>query len=441
MIFGTRKRVTRLMVALFLSFSCFSILWMLTVNSLPNVPSQTESAPLQTESARVLVIANRNSPVSLRVAQYYMRLRGIPNENFLTLNLPDSSLIPIFETISYSTYQERVERVLRDFLNRKQLVNQIRYIVLTKGIPLRVKDVTYSLAKGETLKQNQSLDSTLAALDYKIPPIAFKDMEYKEGKEAFGMLTPNLYWRQTYPFEHRLSGGYLVSRLDGYSEADARALVDRALTQRSGLSGTVLLDPFGSNESSDDPQVIDVFDPKFCTPQVIPHCTPLPKAMVESYGKDYNNDLLLSERLVKGNFPQLQVILAPSRTFASGQNLIAYASWGSNDKFFDLAAYRDLQFLAGGIAETVVSSSGRTFFPTQHGQSLIGDLIANKRGVTGVRGYTDEPELQGIGSPTILFSNYLKGSNLAISYYRSIRFIGWRDLVLGDPLASVTSNK
>jgi hypothetical protein len=431
MTFNLKKQVAELAVALFLSFSCFSILWMLAANSSPNLSPQSESS-------RVLVIANQNSPVSLRVAQYYMQRRGIPNENFLTLDLPDSSLLPIFETISYPTYQKKVEQILRDFLTRKQLVNHIRYIVLTKGIPLRVKDVTHSLAGGETFKQNQSLDSTLAALDYKIPPIAFKDMEYKEGKEAFGMLTPNLYWRQSYPFEHRLSGGYLVTRLDGYSEADARSLVDRALTSRPSLSGTVLIDPSGNNESSGEPQIIDIFDPKSCVPQTIPNCVPLPKAMVEVSEQIYNNDLQLSEQSIKATFPQLQVVLAPPRSFAVRQDLIAYASWGSNDEFFHLESYHDLQFLPGAIAETVVSSSGRTFFPTRRGQSLIGDLIAHGRGVTGIRGYTEEPEIQGIGSPSILFRDYLKGANLATSYYRSIRFVGWRDLVLGDPLATVT---
>lgn len=394
--------------------------------------------PAHPESSRVLVIANRNSPVSLRVAQYYMQRRGIPTTHFLTLNLFDSSQQPVFESIEYPIYQQQVEQPLREFLNREQLTDQIRYIVLTKGVPLRVKNVPHPFVNGETFIQHQSLDSTIAALDYKTSAIAFRDLDYKKmsGSEVFGLLTPNLYWRQTYPFEHRLTGGYLVTRLDGYHEADARALVDRALTPRPSLSGTVLLDAFHENESSGEPQLVDIFDPKACTLKVVPNCTPQPRGMWEASGQDINNDLRLSQQLIKASFSNLQVMFAPPKTFARGDNLIAYASWGSNDPVFRLEDYQSLQFLPGAIAETVVSSSGRTFFPTSTGQSLLGDLMSNSQGVTGIRGYVEEPELQGIGSPTVLFGNYFAGVNLANAYYRSIRFVGWRDLVLGDPLAT-----
>ncbi len=390
------------------------------------------------EAQRVLVIANQNSPVSLRVAQYYQQRRGIPATNFFTLNLPDSTLIPAFESIAYSTYQKQVEQPLRDFLTRQNLTDRIRYIVLTKGVPLRVKDVPYQLAGGVPLNQHQSLDSTLAALDYRVGPIEFKDIEDQKmtGKEIFGLLTPNLYWRQTDPFEHHTTGGYLVTRLDGYSEADARALVDRALIPRPALTGTVLLDPGGNHESSGDPQVIDIYDPQSCSPPVMPRCTPLPRAMLESAGADMNNDLRLSLANIKGSFPTLQVTLAPPQTFATGRDLMAYASWGSNDESFRPDHYRNLQFRPGAIAETFVSSSGRSFFPTPTGQSLIGDLMTARSGVTGIRGYVEEPEFQGIGSPTILFSRYFDGANLATAYYQSIRFVGWRDIVLGDPLAT-----
>ena len=394
--------------------------------------------PLDPEAERVLVIANRNSPVSLRVAQYYQQRRRIPIANFVALDLPDSSLTPALESIAYSTYQTQVEQPLRNFLTRNGLTDRIRYIVLTRGIPLRVKDVPYQLKSGKTQTQHQSIDSTLAALDYRVSAIEFKDIEDQQltGKEIFGLLTPNLYWRQTYPFEHHLTGGYLVTRLDGYSEGEARALVDRALTPRPSLRGTVLIDPIGNYEHSNDPQLIDIYDPQSCKPQVIPlSCIPQPKAMIESTGKDMNNDLRLSLSLIQKSFVTLQMALAPPNTFTTGNNLMAYASWGSNDESFRPENYRKLQFIPGAIAETFVSSSARSFFPTSTGQSMIGNLMAHQGGVTGIRGYVEEPELQGIGSPTILFSHYFGGANLANAYYQSIRYVGWRDVVLGDPLA------
>ena len=99
---------------------------------------------------------------------------------------------------------------------------------------------------------------------------------------------------------------------------------------------------------------------------------------------------------------------------------------------FDPANYKKLRFADGGIAETAVSTSARTFLPTTGGQSLIADLISQR--VTGVKGYCDEPLLQAVASPTILFDRYTRGWNLAESFYAASRFVGWEDIVIGDPL-------
>jgi hypothetical protein len=39
-----------------------------------------------------------------------------------------------------------------------------------------------------------------------------------------------------------------------------------------------------------------------------------------------------------------------------------------------------------------------------------------------------------MASPTILFERYARGWTLAESFYAASRFVGWEDLVLGDPL-------
>ncbi len=45
----------------------------------------------------------------------------------------------------------------------------------------------------------------------------------------------NRYWNSTTPFTHAKFGGYLVTRLDGYTEADAKALTTRALQSEEKL--------------------------------------------------------------------------------------------------------------------------------------------------------------------------------------------------------------
>src|SRR5262249_9277193 len=60
---------------------------------------------------------------------------------------------------------------------------------------------------------------------------------------------------------------------------------------------------------------------------------------------------------------------------APDEPLAGYCSWGSNDGHFDEKRYRHLTFKPGALAQTFVSTSGRTFNKGSKGQSLIGDLI------------------------------------------------------------------
>jgi uncharacterized protein (TIGR03790 family) len=111
---------------------------------------------------------------------------------------------------------------------------------------------------------------------------------------------------------------------------------------------------------------------------------------------------------------------------------MGYASWGSNDNRFSLSTYQKLRFKAGAIAETFVSTSGRTFERTSGGQSLIADLIS--QGVTGVKGYVSEPYTFALCRTQILFDRYTKGACLAEAFYAASPLMKWKDIVIGDPL-------
>jgi uncharacterized protein (TIGR03790 family) len=103
-------------------------------------------------------------------------------------------------------------------------------------------------------------------------------------------------------------------------------------------------------------------------------------------------------------------------------NLLGYFSWGGNDAKCNEKAYESLRLAPGSIGDTAVSTSARTFQPTTGGQSLIADLIAH--GITGVKGYTDEPLLQAVASPSVTMERYTSGFTLAESLYAASRFVG-----------------
>ncbi len=93
----------------------------------------------------------------------------------------------------------------------------------------------------------------------------------------------------------------------------------------------------------------------------------------------------------------------------------------------------DNTWVPGSIAETAVSTGGRSFtYGTSYGQSLIADLIMD--GVTGVKGYVFEPYLNAVAHADILFDAYTSGYTLGESYVMASQLaLSWQDTIIGDP--------
>jgi uncharacterized protein (TIGR03790 family) len=279
----------------------------------------------------------------------------------------------------------------------------------------------------ENIRGHPSVDSYLAALDYTNFPAALKINI--AGSGAIGCAYSNRYWNATEPFSHAKFGGYLVTRLDGYAETDAKALVTRSLAAEQNIAqilteGKVLLDVepvFGLGDKATQPAPITSTN-----------------ILAESAWSEFNADMRRANDVLTNR--GIPVELDLTTKFIGGRsNLLGYFSWGSNDErswgghdFYSTNAYLSLYFAPGALSDTAVSTSARTFLPTTGGQSLMTDLIAH--GLTGAKGYTDEPLLQAIASPTIVFERYTAGYTLAESFYAASHFVCWEDVVVGDPL-------
>tara|TARA_Y100000766_G_scaffold264070_1_gene256618 strand:+ start:38756 stop:44014 length:5259 start_codon:yes stop_codon:yes gene_type:complete len=89
-------------------------------------------------------------------------------------------------------------------------------------------------------------------------------------------------------------------------------------------------------------------------------------------------------------------------------------------------------WIDGSIAETAVSTSGRSFkWDTSYGQSLVADLLED--GVSGAKGYVYEPYLTAVGTPSTLMVMYANGFNLAESHAAANLQAGWMGVTVGDP--------
>lgn len=329
--------------------------------------------PKSKDVNRVLVVINKSSEASQEIGRYYMKQRGIPGNQLVLITAPEK------EQISVEEFRGQVEPLIS--IKLKAMPN-IDYIVLTKGVPLRIQNGA-----------GFSVDSMLASIR---EPLA--DADLVEPAKVMPK-TKNPYYGKAEPFSAKKFGFYAVTRLDGYSVADAKALVDRSLAAKPE-KGPFFLDAMAIKEGG-------YFEMN----------ESLRKAGPKLKGKGYNVEL--------DETPEYR---------APGSALAGYATWGSNDGKFNLDTYRKITFKPGAICETFVSTSGRTFLPTTGGQSLIADLIS--QGVTGVKGYVSEPYTLALARPDILFDRYTSGYNLADSFYAASPLLKWKDIVIGDPLCS-----
>ena len=379
--------------------------------------SRAEAGPATTRSPdEVLLVVNLNSPVSQAIAGDYAYKRKI--KNVLSVQCQDSALSAQNETMTLADYTRSIENPIHGYLATHA---NIAFIVLTKGMPIRIAGAAMGSCDEHSrepagIRGHPSVDSFLAALDYPNLPGTMKiDIT---GSGAIGCAYSNRYWNATEPFSHSKFGGYLVTRLDGYTEADARALVSQSLEAERGLThGTMLFDVqpiFGLGDKAAQPApAVD---------KII---------LRESPWSEYNADMRGAHDLLMSRGIPAELDLTP--TFIGGRsNLLGYFSSGSNDPRYSREAYQMLFFAPGSLSDTAVSTSARTFLPTKGGQSLLVDLIAH--GLTCGKGYVNEPLLQATASPTIVLERYTSGYTMAESFYAASRFVAWEDVIIGDPL-------
>jgi uncharacterized protein (TIGR03790 family) len=332
----------------------------------------------------VLVVVNQASPLSQEIADYYALRRHIPVANVCRIGIqPD-------EEISHDEYQSRIGDPVAAFLRSHQLEEKILYIVTTAGLPLRVRGHGAAL-----LSEIASVDSELALL--------YSDMHGRPHSAPSGIPNP-FFGKVNAPFRHPDFPIYLVTRLAGYDLADAKGIIDRALQARN--RGMFVVDLRGSDKT------------------------------------DGNKWLLQAA----AQLPKQRVVLDQSSNVLYNQSdVIAYASWGSNDPD---RKQRHLGFhwLPGAILTEYVSTNARTFvrppenwnFSAPFGgtsQSLTADYIHD--GVTGASGHVAEPFLPYTPRPDIVLPAYYRGRTLAESFYLSIRSLSWMNIVIGDPLCTL----
>jgi uncharacterized protein (TIGR03790 family) len=345
----------------------------------------------------ILLVINRGSKASRAVGEYYQKRRAVPAQQVCTIRTLDQ------DEITRVFFEDEISKPILNCLAKRGLQDQVLYIVLTKGIPLKIKAT-------EGGRDHASVDSELTLL--------YQDLlgmpRVLSGSVANPYFTPHAKGNFV-RFSHRDFPIYLVTRLDGYDLADVRGLIDRGLAP--SRAGRFVLDL--------------------------------------SYDDNETGNSWLREAAVKlkeAGVADARIRLETSEAFLTGEkDVLGYAGWGSNDRS-NHSRFLGNTWVNGALAVDFVSTNARTFerppknwsigkwsdppetYFAGSPQSLIADLI--HEGVTGVAGNVAEPYLGACVRPEILFPAYLGGHNLAESFYAALPYLSWQTVVIGDPLVA-----
>ncbi len=351
---------------------------------------------------RTLVLANRNVPDSVALAEYYMERRDIPEENLFLVSAPRS------ETVTWEQYIDSIHNPLKaELLERRWLQgtpgdrrdpdgrvlhttsgHRIEYLVVCHGVPLRIRHDDSRLPDAireqipEALRTNRgSVDAQLALLSH----TAYHINAY----------VPNPLFEARFPRPEQRASVIRVARLDGPTADDARSLVDGALeAEKRGLRGRAYIDLGGPHPLGDEWLGATV-------------------RRIEQLGFDLS---VFDE----------DTDLRPTDRFDAP---VLYFGWYSQDVSgpFTLDGFR---FAPGAVALHIHSFSATTVRSTD--SRWVGPLVAG--GAAATVGNVFEPYLELTHRPDLLLEALSRGQTLGEAAYYSLPALSWQAVLVGDPL-------
>ena len=353
-------------------------------------------------AARTVVLVNSRQPESVELGEFYLRQRGIPRENLVSLPLPEA------ESITWREFVDSVWQPLQDELHRRRWIegslspqldalgrrrtaltgHRLAYLVVCRGTPLRIHDDPTAIDPAQAARLPEQFRHNQAAVDSELSLLA-------QGLQPVLGFVPNPLFRIAQAADISADFVVKVARLDGATLADAKSLVTSGLqAERHGLIGRYYVDLGG------------------------PH--PVGDRWLEA-ARTQLSDL--------GFF---------------GDSELTPATFGAADRFDAPAIYfgwyapavngpflRDgFRFAPGGIALHIHSYSAATL--RNPNEQWCAPLIA--RGAAATFGNVFEPYLELTLRPDLLLERLAAGATLGEAAYFATPVLSWQGVILGDPL-------
>jgi TonB family protein len=330
---------------------------------------------------RVLLVINRTSNASVRAAAEYAGRRGIPPGNQCLVEAPESA------SVDRATYERTIERPVADCLRRNQLHDQILVLVTAPGLPW--------LIQGDSgpFGDLASVDSELSLLYRRL---AGEDVS-PYGKVLNPYFGPELTRRGLPIFRREDMDIYLVGRLS--------------------LAGTADILP---NEAAPPPDGVFAFD--LASPR---------RTLLRSWLDSARE--LLAQRGQDVEYQDTGSWISPGGTVLGVAAEVPPADAGPPPPWRwsrgGTAVLMGDTWSEGGCGKGAPGAQGSGSCPPE----LAGRWL--REGALAVLFQVADPGQDGYPRPQIFFPSLLEGLSVVEAAYLSTRYLSWRLVVLGDPLA------
>ena len=385
---------------------------------------------LALEPKDVFVVANKDMPESVAVAEHYLAKRKVPKENLIKLSLPK------IEDITRVDYEVRLAGPLRQALKDKK--DACKVILVVYGVPLRIGDeVPTKEEQAELTKLRPELDAArkelerlqkekaaadaiaaarkrVSELDRQVEKLAHGWTAAAVDSELMLLWWPKyeltrwvnnpLYWQVSDEARKKSPTVVLACRLDGPTPDIAKRLVDDSLeAEASGLTGKAYFDARG--------QKFDVKKQNQWTGY-------------EGYDESFREAAgLMTKAGFDVTLDDKDAVFAPNTC----PNAALYAGWYSHAKFVDSCT-----FVKGAVAWHLASSEATTL---RRKDSPVWCPNLLKKGVAATMGPVGEPYTVGFPKPAEFFGFLVTGEyTLVECYARTTLLTSWMTTLIGDPL-------
>ena len=359
----------------------------------------------------VVVIYNTQVPESRAVADYYARVRQVPekqiygfaltpNEEMSRTEFRDSLQKPLVEKLESDGLWKFAKRIVAAtnsglmHVEYRVARSKIRYAVLCYGVPLKIAsdpnlhELAADNMRPEFRRNEAAVDSELAWL-----PLSKNDMTLA------GPLPNWVYATTNTDLLNPTNGILLVARLDGPSPEIARGLVDKALAaEHDGLWGRGYFDER------------DTSDPGY---KLGDEWISIAAKISREIGLETTEDK--NPATFPADFPMSQIAI--------------YAGWYANDADGPFALPR-VEFMPGAFAYHLHSYSAATLRSTT--QNWCGPLLA--KGATCTMGCVYEPYLAFTPNVPAFLGRLVSGFTFGEAAWAAQPVLSWQTTVIGDPL-------